>query len=53
MKVPKLEKVFSGIYAVRLPIIYMVFKPSELTTATKVFIHFDMGFSAGKKWFSA
>ena len=29
--------------------IYMMFEPSELTTATKVFIHFDMGFSAGKK----
>ena len=48
MKVPNLEKLFSGICAVRFPILYIMFEHSELTTATKFFIHFNMGFSAGE-----
>ena len=50
---PKAQKIVQWFGTVKLPILYIMFQPSELTTATKVFVHFNMGFSAGQLWFSA
>ena len=48
MKVPNLEKLLCGICALRLPILYIMFQPSELTKATNVFIHFNVGLAQDK-----
>ena len=48
MKAPKLEKLFSDVCAVRLSILYIMFQPSELTTATKVLFILIWGLAQGK-----